>query len=327
MSGYLFVYSLKKTNIMSLDQVITGNHYNHWIENVSLMIIRPITNSSSTISSLYDYEIFLEKANNNNHFVQKFSYEKFPRENVSIEDFSRSWIEQLSDSSLWFKHRYSKKFRNVPMIENNQFSSLLADHPELFHNDMAFALRIAAIRCLFRKTGILLAHNVNIIDNKLEWWKKIQTNGPKFFREMFTKTPELKLNFKQLFEWRNWLTPTTVGKSARYDTMFYVLILKDDVYQHFSINGYWTKLDLFNHNFNTILPPNDFYELKYLSKFYRLTELEFYFKSEKYQNISIERWLPSVQIFKNGSITFLPGNLDLLNSVNNVNNICKIAHR
>lgn len=294
---------------MSLVPVIAGNHYNDWIENVSLMIIRPVTNVKSTPSS-YDYEIFLEKAYENNHFFQKFSYEKFPRENVSIEDFSRSWIGKLPDFSGPLKQQHSKKFHNVPMIQNNQFSRLLQDNPELLHDDMVLALRIAVIRCLFRKTGFLLVHNINIIENKLEWWKKIQTDGPKFFLEMFVKIPDLKLNFngRQLFEWRNWLTPTTVGKSPRYDTMFYILILDDKECQHFAINGYWTKLDLFKCNFNnTILPPNDFYELKCLSKFHRLTELKFYLKSEKYQNMSIERWLPFVQIFKNGSITFLPG--------------------
>ncbi|UXI21860.1 hunchback TypA protein [Sarcoptes scabiei] len=109
-----------------------------------------------------------------------------------------------------------------------------------------------------------------------------------------------------VYEWSNWLTPTTVGKYPKFNTLYYLIILDtEDLMNDESglrSKGIWTSFD----QISNPTPPNDFYELTKLSRFLTIANLREYIENE-YRQTAIEKVLPSIEHFNDGSIAFLPG--------------------
>lgn len=101
-------------------------------------------------------------------------------------------------------------------------------------------LRLTTIRETFEEVGILICRRScgssnpagghmyeyeQLMDRKVvqAWQTKIRKNSEEFFNlcTELNCVPDLSA----LWEWSNWLTPTIIKPKARFDTMFYMIVL------------------------------------------------------------------------------------------------------
>ncbi|XP_022257076.1 nucleoside diphosphate-linked moiety X motif 19-like isoform X4 [Limulus polyphemus] len=180
----------------------------------------------------YDYRMLMVKRSSLSSFMSNAFV--FPGGLVEEADFSSAWWTLfanfgVSKDSL-LQEICGIKGPRPPMIQKPLMLSGLSVPPkQCLPTDLAY--RIAAIRETFEETGVLIARHD--VENKetaaslfksddidlAEWRAKLQ-KSPHSFLELCW---ELKVcpDVWSLFEWSNWLTPTSVGHK-RYDTMFYI---------------------------------------------------------------------------------------------------------
>lgn len=188
----------------------------------------------------YDYRLMMVKRSGLSSFLA--SAYVFPGGRVEIADFSPRWWALFAKFNLTRQDlavfSQSIKGPRPPIVleskiiqESAQFNrpedSLPAD----------IGLRISALRETFEETGVLLLtrpgddadsyqplsdrDNVNV---DLSTWRDKVRKDASSFLDLCLET-NLCPNLWSLYEWWNWLTPTSVGHK-RCDTMFYVSFLE-----------------------------------------------------------------------------------------------------
>ena len=283
-----------------------------WQKNIALIIVNPIMiindddplitddNNDDDDDNHSDYQIYLQHFDRHEKISPNISFDKLPRMNLSKDDFHRDWLKSI-DWPNRNSDMETLKFQNVPIIHDKFMTSHNDDDD---HQDVLLALRICALRCLFTELGIIpnncdfVHFDESIIDKCRNDWQ----NFRKFYLANF-----LRINFDklELYEWWNWLTPTSVGHSPRFDTIYYLVILPQTFPKISTNNGHWISPNQLS---SLLLPPSDNYELKCLSQFNQIDKLKQFLKQE-YSQISIQRWIPYIEFYQDGCISYLPGKL------------------
>ncbi|XP_022257074.1 nucleoside diphosphate-linked moiety X motif 19-like isoform X2 [Limulus polyphemus] len=270
----------------------------------------------------YDYRMLMVKRSSLSSFMSNAFV--FPGGLVEEADFSSAWWTLfanfgVSKDSL-LQEICGIKGPRPPMIQKPLMLSGLSVPPkQCLPTDLAY--RIAAIRETFEETGVLIARHD--VENKetaaslfksddidlAEWRAKLQ-KSPHSFLELCW---ELKVcpDVWSLFEWSNWLTPTSVGHK-RYDTMFYIccinthpdVILDDNEVITLKWCSPMEMLKEFYSN-SLFLAPPQVYELS------RLLGLDSYKSLRNFiverREMGVEQWLPVICTALDGAVSVLPG--------------------
>lgn len=188
----------------------------------------------------YDYRLMMVKRSGLSSFLA--SAYVFPGGRVEMADFSPRWWELFAKFNLTRQDLavFSQSItgpRPPIVIESKiiQESSHLNRPEDSLPADIG--LRISALRETFEETGVLLLtrpgddadsyqplsdrDNVNV--DLSAWRDKVRKDASSFL-DLCLET-NLCPNLWSLYEWWNWLTPTSVGHK-RCDTMFYVSFLE-----------------------------------------------------------------------------------------------------
>lgn len=198
------------------------------------------TTATSSNNSQYDYRIMMVKRSGLSSFLA--SAYVFPGGRVEIADFSPRWWALFAKFNLTRQDLsvFSQSIngpRPPIVLESKiiQESSHLNKPEDSLPADIG--LRISALRETFEETGVLLLtrpgddadsyqplsdrDNVNV---DLSAWRDRVRKDASSFLDLCLET-NLCPNLWSLYEWWNWLTPTSVGHK-RCDTMFYVSFLE-----------------------------------------------------------------------------------------------------
>lgn len=190
--------------------------------------------------SQYDYRLMMVKRSGLSSFLA--SAYVFPGGRVEMADFSPRWWELFARFNLTRQDLavFSQSINGPrpPIILESkiiQESSHLNRPEDALPADIG--LRISALRETFEETGVLLLtrpgddadsyqplsdrENVNV---DLSMWRDKVRKDAASFLDLCLET-NLCPNLWSLYEWWNWLTPTSVGHK-RCDTMFYVSFLE-----------------------------------------------------------------------------------------------------
>lgn len=196
--------------------------------------------SSSAKQSQYDYRLMMVKRSGLSSFLA--SAYVFPGGRVEMADFSPRWWElfakfNLTRQDLAVFSQSIKGPRPQIVLESKAIEEASQSHrlEDILPADIG--LRISALRETFEETGVLLLtrpgddadsyqplsdrDNVNV--DLSSWRDKVRKDAASFL-ELCLET-NLCPNLWSLYEWWNWLTPTSVGHK-RCDTMFYVSFLE-----------------------------------------------------------------------------------------------------
>jgi len=188
----------------------------------------------------YDYRLMMVKRSGLSSFLA--SAYVFPGGRVEMADFSPRWWElfakfNLTKQDLLVFSQSINGPRPPIVLESKiiQESSHLNRPEDSLPADIG--LRISALRETFEETGVLLLtrpgddadsyqplsdrDNVNV---DLSVWRDKVRKDASSFLDLCLET-NLCPNLWSLYEWWNWLTPTSVGHK-RCDTMFYVSFLE-----------------------------------------------------------------------------------------------------
>lgn len=224
--------------------------------------------------------LLILRSNRNNENIQtNFDYKIYLNRITRNELFTKSFdYLKLPRIHMEFDENYdtlsSLVDRNTPLqdwVQKKLRNLSFVNNP-----DAIVKMRIHALNGLFQELGI---HQSQEIESFLN---------------------------PNVYEWSNWLTPTTVGKYPKFNTLYYLIILDtEDLMNDESglrSKGIWTSFD----QISDPIPPNDFYELTKLSRFLTIANLREYIENE-YRQTAIEKVLPSIEHFNDGSIAFLPG--------------------
>lgn len=198
------------------------------------------TNLSSKHNSQYDYRLMMVKRSGLSSFLA--SAYVFPGGRVEMADFSPRWWEVFAKFNLTRQDLavFSQSINGPrpPIVVDSkiiQESSHLNGPEDSLPADIG--LRISALRETFEETGVLLLtrpgddadsyqplsdrDNVNV---DLSAWRERVRKDASSFLDLCMEA-NLCPNLWSLYEWWNWLTPTSVGHK-RCDTMFYVSFLE-----------------------------------------------------------------------------------------------------
>lgn len=198
-------------------------------------IIEPISSNKQ-----YDYRLMMVKRSGLSSFLA--SAYVFPGGRVEMADFSPRWWELFAKFNLTKQDLavFSQSIngpRPAIILETKiiQEASQLNRPEDSLPADIG--LRISALRETFEETGVLLLtrpgddadsyqplsdrDNVNV---DLSVWRDKVRKDASAFLDLCLET-NLCPNLWSLYEWWNWLTPTSVGHK-RCDTMFYVSFLE-----------------------------------------------------------------------------------------------------
>lgn len=191
-------------------------------------------------NSPFDYRLMMVKRSGLSSFLA--SAYVFPGGRVEPADFSARWWELFAKFNLTRQDLsvFSQSIQGPrpPIITETkvvQESAPVDRAHELLPADIG--LRISALRETFEETGVLLLtrpgdeadsyqplsdrDNVNV---DLSAWRDRVRKDAGSFIDLCLET-NLCPNLWSLYEWWNWLTPTSVGHK-RCDTMFYVSFLE-----------------------------------------------------------------------------------------------------
>ena len=279
---------------------------NNFKEAVNLLVL---TRNGQT-SEECDYSVLTVRGNANNN-LQVRSWVS-PGGTLDSSDFSAKWwqlFEKFDLNSDFLDKSVSHVSHRPPIIADNILFSELrrssCDEQDFVSTDIA--LRISAIRHLFVQTGILLAKPMDRSPNDSsvweEWRQKISQKSEDFFK--MCDQLNLRPDLFALKEWWNWLTPSSVGRNTRLDTIYYICFVDNSVVsecQHWSspkelidnkpIDGYF-------------LSPPQIYEFSRLLHFNRFQDVITF--AEERQQYGIDRWMPVLSLYCDGSIAALPG--------------------
>jgi len=144
----------------------------------------------------------------------------------------------------------------------------------------------------------------NISLDEISVWREKVTKNPNQFIELCDRF-ELNPNLWSLKEWWNWLTPSSVGRNPRYDTIFYISVIGDRGTEGSHnwcsprklLDGYLMQ--------KYLLSPPQVYELSRLLNFNSIEEISEF--SDTRQKFGIDRWIPIVSMYSDGAISTLPG--------------------
>lgn len=188
--------------------------------------------------SEYDYRLLMVKRSGLSSFLA--SAYVFPGGRVETADFSPRWWQlfarfNLTEQDLAVFTQISGP--RPPIIDETK---IIHESPDMKPEEFLPAdigLRISALRETFEETGVLLLtrpgdeadsyqplsdrDNVNV---DLSAWRDRVRKDAGSFIDLCLET-NLCPNLWSLYEWWNWLTPTSVGHK-RCDTMFYVSFLE-----------------------------------------------------------------------------------------------------
>lgn len=207
-----------------------------------LLARQPSTDSAllSKHNSQYDYRLMMVKRSGLSSFLA--SAYVFPGGRVEIADFSPRWWELFAKFNLTkqdlavFSQSISGPRPPIVLESKIVQEAAQLNRPEDFL-PADIGLRISALRETFEETGVLLLtrpgdeadsyqplsdrDNVNV--DLSAWRDKVRKDASSFL-DLCLET-NLCPNLWSLYEWWNWLTPTSVGHK-RCDTMFYVSFLE-----------------------------------------------------------------------------------------------------
>lgn len=193
-----------------------------------------------TSSKQYDYRLMMVKRSGLSSFLA--SAYVFPGGRVESADFSPRWWELFAKFNLTRGDLavFSQSINGPrpPIVKDSKIIQESAHETKPEDSLPAdIGLRISALRETFEETGVLLLtrpgddacsyqplsdrDNVNV--DLSEWRDKVRKDAYSFL-ELCLET-NLCPNLWSLYEWWNWLTPTSVGHK-RCDTMFYVSFLE-----------------------------------------------------------------------------------------------------
>ncbi|GFY44166.1 nucleoside diphosphate-linked moiety X motif 19 [Trichonephila inaurata madagascariensis] len=209
--------------------------------NLASMMNRARSSNQQPVSKNHcDYRLLMVKRSGLSSFMANAYV--YPGGLVEIADYSPRWYDVfrargISKGSL-------KEFGNRvkgprPLIITESVTLQCAGVPLNQNTDREdaplppdVALRIAAIRETFEETGVLLMTRGENAPSSLSWyegvdlvaWQERIRQDPIAFAD-FCLEAKVCPDIWSLYEWWDWLTPTSVGH-RRYDTMFYVCCLE-----------------------------------------------------------------------------------------------------
>lgn len=141
------------------------------------------------------------------------------------------------------------------------------------------------------------------------WREKVRKDGSAFIDLCL----EIGLcpDIWSLYEWSNWLTPISVGHK-RFDTMFYVCCLEKQpkvVLDQTEVTTlkWCTPLEMLEEHTSerVFLPPPQVYELSRIHHLPNFAGVKSFAQQRDGQGN--HRWLPVLATYKDGAISFLPG--------------------
>lgn len=200
----------------------------------------PGANSSNNSKIQYDYRLMMVKRSGLSSFLA--SAYVFPGGRVEVADFSPRWWELFSRFNLTHQDLavFSQSIsgpRPPIILESKIAQEAAASYGPEDILPADIGLRISALRETFEETGVLLLtrpgddadsyqplsdrDNVNV--DLSAWRDRVRKDAASFIDLCFETN--LCPNLWSLYEWWNWLTPTSVGHK-RCDTMFYVSFLE-----------------------------------------------------------------------------------------------------
>ena len=291
---------------------------------------KAIASQSSAIAKT-DYRIMMVKRSGLSSFMA--SAYVFPGGAVEIADYSSRWWSVFEKSGASREHLAQLTSRHAtgprpPMTTDPETVKLAVagGHPREDFLPADIGLRITAIRETFEETGVLLLTNPrqdavgsvgnnplsDLDDSGLDlsaWREKVRKSGAAFI-DLCVETG-LCPDVWSLYEWSNWLTPISVGHK-RFDTMFYVCCLeklpKVVLDQTEVTTLKWcTCLEMLEEHTQErlFLAPPQVYELSRIHHLSNFSALEDFVK--KRDRLGCVRWLPVLATYRDGAISFLPG--------------------
>ncbi|CAG2104825.1 unnamed protein product, partial [Medioppia subpectinata] len=302
---------------------------NHWKESANVLLLTPSTSQATDPSSHCDYQVLTIRGDPNRTLGSRSLV--LPGGSLHAADFSPKWWSLFDKQGVQYSTLLSlspePSAPRPPIVTDNLFLEDLRRSSSDTEDDFVttdMALRLCAIRNVFQQTGILLVELMSgakrqlTIDVMSEWRERV-CQRPDQFVDMCSRY-ELKPRLWSLHEWWNWLTPTSVGRSPRFDTMYYLCAVDTpapittptiaaDHHQHWSApaallaNRYSTAAPDGRDGY-TLSPPQ-IYELSRLVNFAAVKEVEEFARLR--QREGSQRWLPSLAMYTDGAISTLPG--------------------
>lgn len=215
----------------------------NWREAASLIILAQgmdhNTKAEPSPHITFDYQVLMVKRSGGSSFMA--SAYVFPGGQIEISDFDMKWkglFEKCGFSSDNLREITDNIVGPRPPISYDSITLRKLSEKErsvLLNSDIA--LRISAIRETFEEAGILLLTNVkdqqathgslcsHVPETALdfgEWQTKVRNDSNAFYD--LCDQLQMVPNIWSLYEWSDWLTPTSVGH-RRFDTLFYVCCL------------------------------------------------------------------------------------------------------
>lgn len=268
----------------------------------------------------YEYRLMMVKRSGLSSFLA--SAYVFPGGKVEADDFSPKWWQ------LFAKFNITRQDLNVFSASIKGPRPPIVVEPKIIHGledslPADIGLRISALRETFEETGVLLLtrpgddadsyqplsdrDNVNV---DLSAWRDRVRKDAGSFLDLCLET-NLCPNLWSLYEWWNWLTPTSVGHK-RCDTMFYICFLELEPKvvldnEEVTTLKWCTPTSMLDEHSTAdiFLAPPQVYELSRLCNIKEFDALR-QFAAER-QTFGVDRWLPVISTYQDGAVALLPG--------------------
>ena len=139
-----------------------------------------------------------------------------------------------------------------------------------------------------------------------EWRERVGRSPDQF--HALCQRYDLKPDLWSLKEWWNWLTPVTIGRTNRFDTIYYLCVLQNRHSLTTGATHHWSApvallTDRYTNGY-TLSPPQ-VYELCRLLNYTSVKDLEVF--AAQREREGCHRWLPSLAMYTDGAISTLPG--------------------
>uniref|UniRef100_V9KWE0 Acyl-coenzyme A diphosphatase NUDT19 n=1 Tax=Callorhinchus milii TaxID=7868 RepID=V9KWE0_CALMI len=266
----------------------------------------------------FDYAVLLLQRSGNSKFMPNAHV--FPGGQIDPSDFSSDWIE------VFWPFGQPPDFNLGTVQQTTGRSPIYATDRKKLGSPVPgeIGFRICAIRETFEESGVLLVRSnyehpggqgipqlPEYEWKELEVWRARVQKNPVNFLAMCRELSCIP-DIWALKEWNNWLTPTGLGQSRRYDTAFFICCVQEipfttqdkketvlynwltphEALERFTPDGIW-------------LPPPQYYELSRLCHFPSLQGLHEFSRERELEGC--ECWLPVRLAASDGFIQLLPG--------------------
>lgn len=295
--------------------------------------------SNSTTSNKYDYRLLMVKRSGLSSFLA--SAYVFPGGRIETADFSPRWWQLFAKFNLTRQDlsvfsqikgprpaivtdtKIVQEFKQQEEQERLKNPHVIKQYQNTDCLPADIGLRISALRETFEETGVLLltrpgdeadsykplSDQDNVSVDLSAWRDRVRKDAGAFL-DLCLET-NLCPNLWSLYEWWNWLTPTSVGHK-RCDTMFYVSFLELEPKvvldnEEVTTLKWCTPTGMLDEHStaDVFLAPPQVYELSRLSNFHEFDHLR-QFSAER-QSLGVERWLPVISTYQDGAVALLPG--------------------